>query len=120
MVNRYQSIILIGLILAAGVLSHRTTRKRSQARHVSSYLYNQLETLFDPNFAHVVRPIYNKWEDFHFGLTFGFSNVDLDVPFYCLAEGPNNAAAGWNLFWKFLDTWDTDVYANVYDVMIPL
>ena len=79
MVNRLHYIILIGLLMFVSSVSlRRTNRQKSQSRQVSNFLYNQLETYFNPNFAHVVRPFYNKWEDFNFGIIYGFTNSDLD------------------------------------------
>ena len=120
MVNRFNSLILVGLILVASVSSIDTNKNRQHSSHVSGYIYNQIETYFNPEFAHVVRPFVNKFMDFNFGIIFGFSNVDLDIPFYILAEGFENYGAAWNLFWTYMDTWDSDTYANLYDVMIPI
>ena len=79
MVNRLHYIILVGLLLLASCVSlRRISRQKSQSRQVSSYLYNELETYFNPSFAHVARPFFYKVEDFSFGVIYGFSNSDLD------------------------------------------
>jgi hypothetical protein len=36
----------------------------------------------------VIRPIYNFGEDALTGVVHGFTNVDLDMPFFCVMDAP--------------------------------
>ena len=71
-------------------------------------------------FTHVVRPLWNILEDISTGLSSGFLNVDLDQPFFCFTDGISTAASALDLYLLWQDTNSNDVYANLYDVLIPL
>ena len=73
-----------------------------------------------PGMSDVIRPIYNFGEDALTGVVHGFTNVDLDLPFFCLMDGPQTAVAAWNLYLLYTTTFDNDIYANLYDVMQTL
>ena len=64
--------------------------------------------------------MYNVFEDASSGLSAGFFNVDLDHPFFCLTEGIPTAVAALDLYLAWQSTNSNDIYANLYDVLIPL
>jgi len=70
-----------------------------------------------PEISDVIRPIYSFGEDAFTGVVHGFTNVDLDLPLFCLTDGPQTAIAAWNLYLVYTSTFDNDIYANLYDVM---
>ena len=94
--------VLFGLMLAT-----LTTQRISGGRRHSDYfsrdafpefknprktsLNNFFDSLLPNSLSHLVRPLFNLFEDASSGLSSGFLNVDLDLPFFCLTDGLSTA-----------------------------
>ncbi len=52
--------------------------------------------------ADAIRPYVNFGNDALTGIVHGFSNVDLDLPFFCVMDAPQTAIAAWNLYLMYM------------------
>ena len=66
------------------------------------YFYGKLETLLPSDLANAIRPFVSMGNDALTGVVHGFSNVDLDLPFFCIMDAPQTAMAAYNLFIDYI------------------
>ena len=68
----------------------------------------------------LTRPITKYGSNFLTGFIHGFTNYNLDLPFFCIVDGPSTFQAYLELDAAYQKTNAADIYQNVYDVGLPL